>query len=107
LDVGDRSQREFGGGLWETVALTCVAFWRADLSRGLSAAEVRRWAVWWRWRLAAAAGRFHLRRPHVKRWVSMYQCVGELSMVSRLGLLVGGRVEGSLSARPSLPAIIG
>jgi hypothetical protein len=31
----------------------------------------------------------------------MYRCVGEMSRLSRLVLLVGGLVEGSLSARPS------
>nr|CAB3471028.1 unnamed protein product [Digitaria exilis] len=53
------------GGLWATVASTGVAFQRADFSRGLSAAEVRRRVA--RWRLAAAAGCSHPRRPRVKR----------------------------------------
>jgi hypothetical protein len=101
LDVDDRSQREFGGGLWEMVASTGIAFRRADLSRGLSAAEVRRRAVWWRWRLAATAGCFYPRCPRVNRWASMYRCVGELSRVSRLVLLVSGQVKGSVRAHPS------
>lgn len=40
--------------MWEMVASTGVAFQLADLSRGLSAAEVRRRAA--RWRLVAVAG---------------------------------------------------
>ena len=56
--------------MWETVASTGVAFQRADLSRGLSAEEVRRRAARWWWRLVAAAGCFHPRRPRVKRWAS-------------------------------------
>ena len=42
--------------MWETVASTGVAFQRADLSRGLSAAEIRRQAArwWWRWLLRVA-----------------------------------------------------
>jgi hypothetical protein len=83
------------------VASTGVVFQRADLSQGLSAAEVRRQAVWWRWRLAAAVGRFHPQRPRVNRWASMYRCICELRRVLRLVLLISGQVEGSLSARPS------
>jgi len=56
--------------MWETVASTGVAFQRANLSRGLSAAEVRQRAARWRWRLVAAAGCFHPQRPCVKRWAS-------------------------------------
>jgi len=41
--------------MWETVASTGVAFQRADLSRGLSAAEIRRRAARWRWRLLRVA----------------------------------------------------
>jgi hypothetical protein len=41
----DHSRREFGGGVWESAASTGIAFQQADLSRGLSAAEVRRQAV--------------------------------------------------------------